>query len=152
LKLELTLGCSPWSCTACTLGAAGYQGREADERSWQRQGRSLGGIGCGHPTLNLPWPQVVVSSVDGYQGREADVVVFSTVRCNPQRRLGFVTDPRRMNVAITRPRRCGARAAAAARQRRASCNVLLKCDVAACWTGKAPGGTGNGCSRVGFLG
>lgn len=45
--------------------------------------------------------------MDGYQGREADVIVFSSVRCNPDGLLGFVSDERRLNVAITRPRRWG---------------------------------------------
>eukprot|EP00891_Asterochloris_glomerata_P008396 jgi/Astpho2/8396/e_gw1.00122.165.1_t len=36
------------------------------------------------------------------QGREADVVIFSAVRSN---KLGFVSDPRRMNVALSRARR-----------------------------------------------
>lgn len=48
---------------------------------------------------------LVVSTIDGFQGREADVVVISTVRCNEKGSLGFLADPRRMNVAITRARR-----------------------------------------------
>ncbi|KAG2491441.1 hypothetical protein HYH03_010227 [Edaphochlamys debaryana] len=48
---------------------------------------------------------VEVATVDGYQGREADVVVFSAVRSNDRGAVGFLSDSRRMNVAITRPRR-----------------------------------------------
>ncbi|HUR63133.1 MAG TPA: DEAD/DEAH box helicase family protein, partial [Candidatus Thermoplasmatota archaeon] len=50
-------------------------------------------------------PDVEVSTVDGAQGREWDVVLYSTVRSNPQHRLGFVEDERRLNVAVTRARR-----------------------------------------------
>ncbi|KAL2760162.1 hypothetical protein ACRALDRAFT_2056344 [Sodiomyces alcalophilus JCM 7366] len=47
---------------------------------------------------------IEVSSIDGFQGREADIVVFITVRCNENREIGFLTDMRRMNVALTRCR------------------------------------------------
>ncbi|KAK5989570.1 putative RNA-dependent RNA polymerase 1 [Cladobotryum mycophilum] len=48
--------------------------------------------------------KVEVSSIDGFQGREADVVIFVTVRCNESREIGFLKDSRRMNVALTRAR------------------------------------------------
>ncbi|MCA1818526.1 MAG: AAA domain-containing protein [Thermoplasmatota archaeon] len=50
-------------------------------------------------------PDIEVSTVDGAQGREWDVVLYSTVRSNPQHRLGFLEDERRLNVAVTRAKR-----------------------------------------------
>ena len=47
---------------------------------------------------------VVVSTIDGFQGREGDIVVFTTVRCNVEGEIGFVEDERRLNVAWTRPK------------------------------------------------
>ncbi|KAF1966244.1 hypothetical protein BU23DRAFT_663614 [Bimuria novae-zelandiae CBS 107.79] len=47
-------------------------------------------------------PGVEVSSIDGYQGREADIVVFVTVRCNTSYDMGFLTDIRRLNVVMMR--------------------------------------------------
>ncbi|TCD62010.1 hypothetical protein EIP91_007628 [Steccherinum ochraceum] len=46
----------------------------------------------------------VISTIDGFQGRESDVVFFSTVRCNVEGDIGFVEDMRRLNVAWTRPK------------------------------------------------
>ncbi|QKD50577.2 AAA domain-containing protein [Fusarium oxysporum Fo47] len=48
--------------------------------------------------------RIEVSSIDGFQGREADVIVFVTVRCKEHREIGFLKDMRRMNVALTRAR------------------------------------------------
>ncbi|GLT85964.1 hypothetical protein SLE2022_041290 [Rubroshorea leprosula] len=45
---------------------------------------------------------VDIGTVDGFQGREKDVVIFSCVRANKSSGIGFVSDFRRMNVGITR--------------------------------------------------
>lgn len=48
---------------------------------------------------------VSVRTVDGFQGQERDVIVFSAVRCNEHGFVGFLDDEKRMNVLLTRARR-----------------------------------------------
>lgn len=51
--------------------------------------------------LKLKRCGVEVNTIDAFQGQEADIIIFSTVR---QKGIGFVADPRRINVAATRAR------------------------------------------------
>lgn len=53
----------------------------------------------------VPMGDVEIDTVDSYQGREKDFVIFSCVRTAERRRgIGFVRDVRRMNVGLTRAR------------------------------------------------
>jgi ATP-dependent RNA/DNA helicase IGHMBP2 len=47
---------------------------------------------------------VVVNTIDSFQGQEKDVVYISLVRSNEKGEIGFLRDYRRMNVAMTRAR------------------------------------------------
>ncbi|KAI5958095.1 hypothetical protein KGF57_002903 [Candida theae] len=48
---------------------------------------------------------IEVSTVDGFQGREKEVIILTLVRSNDERDVGFLSEERRLNVAITRPKR-----------------------------------------------
>lgn len=47
-----------------------------------------------------------IDTIDSFQGQERDVVIISLVRSNERGEIGFLQDYRRMNVAMTRAKKC----------------------------------------------
>lgn len=47
---------------------------------------------------------IMLNTVDAFQGRQADMVVYSIARSNPRADLGFLSKPPRLNVALSRGR------------------------------------------------
>jgi serine/threonine protein kinase len=47
---------------------------------------------------------IEVATVDSFQGREADICIFSVTLSNPREYLGFLRSMERLNVALSRPR------------------------------------------------
>ena len=57
------------------------------------------------PELQPYLDKISVNTIDSFQGQERDVVYISMVRSNNEGEIGFLSDIRRMNVAMTRARK-----------------------------------------------
>mgnify|MGYP001412142145 FL=1 len=51
-------------------------------------------------------PNLDISTVDGFQGCEKELIIISFVRSNPEKKVGFLSEIRRINVTVTRAKRC----------------------------------------------
>lgn len=57
------------------------------------------------PELQPYRPNISVNTIDSFQGQERDMVYISMTRSNDKAEIGFLSDIRRMNVAMTRARK-----------------------------------------------
>ena len=53
-----------------------------------------------------PDESVRIATVDNFQGEEADIVIISLVRSNKDNNIGFVVQPNRVNVMLSRAKHC----------------------------------------------
>ncbi len=57
------------------------------------------------PDLQPYRAKIAVNTIDSFQGQERDIVYISMTRSNDRQEIGFLSDIRRMNVAMTRARK-----------------------------------------------
>jgi len=72
---------------------------------YQRQIQELKEQLAHSPALQIYGDKIAVNTIDSFQGQERDIVYISMTRSNTENNIGFLSDIRRMNVAMTRARK-----------------------------------------------
>jgi len=95
-QLVEQIGTSHWQQSAYTIGII---------TPYSSQVEYLHKLVEGSPVLTEIQSLVSVNTVDAFQGQERDVIAISFVRSNEKAEVGFLSDIRRTNVAMTRARK-----------------------------------------------
>jgi superfamily I DNA and/or RNA helicase len=72
---------------------------------YRHQVEALKELVAGEPLLQEVGASLSVNTIDSFQGQERDAVFISLTRSNADATIGFLSDIRRMNVAMTRARK-----------------------------------------------
>eukprot|EP00397_Hematodinium_sp_SG-2012_P011856 GEMP01012005.1.p1 GENE.GEMP01012005.1~~GEMP01012005.1.p1 ORF type:complete len:979 (+),score=267.33 GEMP01012005.1:188-3124(+) len=72
---------------------------------YNRQVETIRTMFLEYSDTSLGLHRIPVNSVDSFQGQESDAVIISLVRSNARQEIGFLSDTRRLNVAVTRARK-----------------------------------------------
>lgn len=72
---------------------------------YKQQVQILNALAQENEILNPYRNHIAVNTIDSFQGQERDVVYISLTRSNSDGSIGFLSDTRRMNVAMTRARK-----------------------------------------------
>ncbi|OWB81859.1 hypothetical protein B5S33_g479 [[Candida] boidinii] len=97
---------SPYSAQVGKLRKLLRSGFIDDEEELEMKDLSISSDGGGSISKNINiFPDIEISTVDGFQGREKEVIILSLVRSNDQREVGFLKDFKRLNVSISRSKK-----------------------------------------------
>lgn len=98
-KLLLRIGVANFKQNEWTIGLIAPYGAQV------RLLRSMIFESFDYPNLKAFSDLITIDTVDGFQGQERDLMLISLTRSNEKGEIGFLSDERRMNVALTRAKR-----------------------------------------------